>query len=383
MWAVRSGLVTPFGDESPGENGGVGQVAATPASQSRRTWLVFALAVILIAAVSLTALWVLPRSPAVELPLPGLQREGQPAEVSRWQAKESLPVARNNPAVAAVEDLIYVISGESPTGITDRVDLYNPGSNSWSEKSPKPLPVMNAKAAVIGGRIFIPGGELSSGEVTDLLEIYDPRLDAWETGVRLPRPLSAYALIAYEGRLYLFGGWDGSEYRSEVYMYLPAAAGEPGRWLEITPMPVARAFAGAAISGGRVYVMGGLDANGQILTRSDVYTPVLEESGENPWSEGMPLPEARARHGMTSVGDLVFVLGGDEKDGRPLSNLQFFPAANLWQRIENPIQSVWTGMGVIGAGTQLYTFGGEINREASALTQTYQAVYSISVPFIP
>lgn len=166
-------------------------------------------------------------------------------------------------------------------------------------------------------------------------------------------------------------------------MYLPEAEGEPGRWVEKSPMPVARAMAGAAISGGKIYVMGGLDAEEQFLTRSDVYTPVMDDSGENPWTVGMPLPEARAHHGMTNVGDLVFVIGGEGQDSSWLSNLQFFPAANLWQRIENPVETVWNGMGVISAGTQLYTFGGKINGEISDLTRTYQAVYSIAVPLIP
>jgi DNA-binding CsgD family transcriptional regulator/N-acetylneuraminic acid mutarotase len=381
MWAVRNGLVTPFDNanlDGPTSPDQAASVAPSKTAPARRA---FAIAGVIF--VVTVVIWFVFRSQSAGAPPLGPQGEAQTTGISRWQSRESLPVGRNSPAVAAVDGLIYVIGGEGPQGITTRVDQYDPRSNSWTGKAPKPLPVTNARAAVIGGQIFVPGGELESGETTDVLEIYDPRLDAWEQGESLPEPRSAYALIAYEGRLYLFGGWDGEEARNEVYMYQPGSAAEPGRWLEMSPMPVPRASAGAAISGGRIYLMGGLSSAGQILTRSDVYTPVLDDGGENPWAEGMPLPEARAEHGMTSVGDLVFLIGGDGPGSNLLSNLQFFPAAGLWQRIENPVQSLWTGMGVISAGTQLYIFGGRIDGEISALTQTYQAVFTIAVPIAP
>jgi hypothetical protein len=68
---------------------------------------------------------------------------------------------------------------------------------------------MDINAVVAGGKIFIPGGKLASGEVTDRFEIYDPLNDNWEKGSPLAIPLSAYAQVAYEGKLELFGGWNG------------------------------------------------------------------------------------------------------------------------------------------------------------------------------
>ena len=59
--------------------------------------------------------------------------------------------------------------------------------------------------------------------------------------------------MAFEGKLYVFGGWDGARFVATVYEY------DPGRdaWTARTPMPTARGFAGAAVAGGKVYVVGG------------------------------------------------------------------------------------------------------------------------------
>jgi N-acetylneuraminic acid mutarotase len=294
-----------------------------------------------------------------------------------------MPTARTGLAAVTYEGLIYAIGGEDLEGVTGVTERYDPERDEWQALAAKPTPISFVQAAVIGGRIFVPGGELSGGEITDVLEIYDPRLDRWESGLNLPVPLSGYALVAYEGRLYVFGGFDGDQYRREVYTYLPGSAGEPGTWQEMTSMPGARGFLGAAASGGKIYLIGGLGPDGQPIARSDMYTPALDDGQNNPWQAGMPLPEARANLGMANVGDLIFVIGGVGGENRPLSNLQFSPAANLWQRIENPVAGLWKDPGIAPLGTQIYAVGGRVDDQPSERLLTYQAIFTISVPFLP
>jgi DNA-binding CsgD family transcriptional regulator/N-acetylneuraminic acid mutarotase len=387
MWAVRNGLVqtTPnLLDEQILEDT-LPEKGFTKHSNTYR-WIVPAIVFLAVGLVTILVVWQINRSQAAATDatptsLPGLVF----GSASRWKERSPMPSARSGLAAVAYEEKIYAIGGNSADGISDEVTRYDPDQDVWSILKRKPTPVKFIQGVVIGGKIYIPGGELASGEVSDVFEVYNLRTDTWEVGVNLPRGLSRYALVAFEGRLYLFGGWDGSQYSDKVYQYTPGIDDQdiPGVWLEKSPLPLARGFLGAAVSGGKIYVMGGLDNTNQPVARTDIYTPALDDAEESPWAEGMPLPEARARLGMTNVGDLLFVIGGVGADGPLNSNLQFFPAANLWQRIENPIREGVSDMGVVTISTQLFTLGGSLNDQHFADTYTYQAVFTIAIPFAP
>jgi len=88
------------------------------------------------------------------------------------------------------------------------VTYYDAEADQWAAAATKPTPVTDIQAALLGGRIYVPGGETSKGSISAELAIYDPRDDTWSLGAALPEPRSAYGLVAFEGNLYLFGGWD-------------------------------------------------------------------------------------------------------------------------------------------------------------------------------
>lgn len=384
MWAIRQGLVQPFSEAElealiePSEDERESEASPSP----RRLWFL-GVAAVLIAGFVLVLIWVLSgRGAAQQVPTIA-SPTSQPAAITRWITRQPMPTTRIGLAAITYESQIYAIAGEDRSSVTGVNERYDPERDEWISLADKPTPVSFVQGAVIGGRIFIPGGELNNGQITNALEMYDPRQDAWESGPDLPVPLSGYALVAYEGRLYIFGGFDGEQYRREVFMYTPGPAGEAGVWQQMTSMPGARGFLGAAASGGKIYLIGGLGPDGQALARSDVYTPALDDGQNNPWQEGMPLPEARAHHGMTNVGDLLFVIGGRGEAGQPLSSLQFSPSVSLWQKIENPVSQIWFDMGIATWGTQLFTFGGVQDDQYTGQTLTYQAIYTIIMPRLP
>jgi len=143
-----------------------------------------------------------------------------PAE-QRWEDKAPLSEARQGLALAGYGGELFAIGGETAQEITGLVERYDPNLDEWTMLKVKPIPVTDVSAAVIGGKIYIPGGRTQSGEITDILEIYSPLEELWERGADLPVGLSGYAIVPYEGNLYLFGGWDGETYRNTVYEYNP------------------------------------------------------------------------------------------------------------------------------------------------------------------
>jgi N-acetylneuraminic acid mutarotase len=197
-------------------------------------------------------------------------------------------IARYSFGAVAFDNRIYAIAGTTEQGVTGSVEIYDPAQDTWTPLRSKPTPVGEVEAAVIGGRIYLPGGQLASGEATNILEIYDMGSDRWVAGAPLPVSSIAPAVVAFEGRLYVFGGWDGKRYHDMAFEYEPAA----DQWKEIAAMPTARAYAGAAVAGGRIYVTGGrndsgdLDVNGS-FTGCRVPRAGAQSAGPMPEAAGM------------------------------------------------------------------------------------------------
>jgi DNA-binding CsgD family transcriptional regulator len=294
--------------------------------------------------------------------------------LTRWEEKAPLLTARSGLAVAVYENQIYAIGGESLNGVTGVVEKYDPTSNSWTTLTPKPAPVADINAAVIGGRVYVPGGRLASGQPTNLLEIYDPRLDQWKQGAALPIPLSGYAMSAFEGKIYLFGGWDGKQYLASMYEYNP----DTDAWTARTPMPTARRYASAAVANGKIYVIGG-EAGADALAVNEAYVPEKDRVGQIPWESHTSMPEGRFKMGITSVADIIHVVGG-EGEKELLLPLEYFPQQDEWRYFEASSSQPWSGLGLAVAGTNLYAVGGEGNHIPIARHEAYQAIYTIAIP---
>ena len=297
----------------------------------------------------------------------------------RLKVMAPLPSARKDLAAAAFENQIYAIAGRTAGGISGLVERYDPGADKWEQRSPKPIPVSEVSAAIIGGLVYIPGGCLKSGEATDVLEVYDPIQDHWKERAKLPVAVCRYALVSFEGHLYLFGGWDGAKYVDTVLIY------DPSRdiWSKGTPMPRPRGYAGAVTAAGRIFVIGGFDGI-QALSSVDVYSPNREGSTGNPLSSAQALPEKRFAMGVASIADIVVVIGGkgDEKGDIALQALQYLPDVNQWQRIETEFPLYWSNMSLVTIGFQIYVLGGEVDRTLIARNLVYQAVFAIAIPII-
>jgi DNA-binding CsgD family transcriptional regulator len=378
MYAVSNGLVEGVTLPGEAESPPAGQ-AAEPATPLVRSPLVYLGAALLLLVVVIGAFGITRLANGQPETQP-VSNPPQPTASPRWQSLAGMPTARYGLALAAYEDNIYAIAGSSTEGVLNVVERYQPASNQWKQLKSKPTAVSDVSAAVIGGRIFVPGGRLSSGEVTDVLEIFDPRQNVWQEGAALPTALSAYALAAFEGKLYLFGGWDGEQYRDLVYEYDP----EQDQWSEKTPMPTGRGFASAVVAAGKIFVLGGRDQSGA-LSANEMYFPERDTGNDNPWdpdSPAAPLPEGRYAMGATGVADIIYVIGGQGAPGAELPSLAYFTQSDEWQLFEAPSLRLGSGLGLVSHGPFLYALGGEMDQVPSANNLAYQAIYTVSIPVI-
>jgi N-acetylneuraminic acid mutarotase len=295
----------------------------------------------------------------------------------RWQELAPMPEARKEMAAVAYDGNIYAIAGEGPEGVSGSVFRYLTEEDRWERLHDKPTPVADVEGALIGEKIYVPGGRLADGSPTDILEIYDPRQDTWEMGAPLPKPISAYAMADFEGKLYLFGGWDGKKALADVYVYDP----EDDVWGEGTPMAIARQDAGAVALADKIVLLGGKNASGS-LKDAMAYFPSRDSGNDDPWEPFVDLPAENYDFGVASIYDSIYVVGGITYDD--------LDENQAWMLTEEDWVSFQTAQDFIGHPTTLSAQGSLLvllnSREPFTQTQvwTYQAFYySIYIPYVP
>ncbi len=297
--------------------------------------------------------------------------ESAGAQTTRWRTRAHMPTPRTNLAVVAHNGLVYAIGGVSNDGVTGKVEVYDPKSDTWSVRQPKPVPVGFIAAAVLGDKIYVPGGIDDRVEPLSVLEVYDPIQDTWETRAPLPEPLGAYALAVLDNRLYLFGGRGRQDYTAAVYRYDP----EADRWESLRPMAQPRGFLGAAALQGRIYVVGGYN-NVAELTTCEVYTPATDT-----WASCAPMAMRRGGLAVVAVREHLFAIGGG-MTGYLAFNERYDSRLDVWNRIETPVTKQWQGLGVAFVNPYIYAIGGRSEVNLS-VNEAYQALFVVPVPFPP
>jgi DNA-binding CsgD family transcriptional regulator len=366
LFAIQHGLAdAPLTNKPPAPET---HAPPLPAEPKRPPWLRWALLLGLLGALVLTVL-------AGRILLEPANQGARPAPLAlvRWQVQPNLPEGSSVMTGAVYENAIYLFGGSSPSGEKSFTLRYTPAGQRYTEHAPKSHPAALTQAAVLGERIYIPGGQTREAEVVDYLEIYDPRLDAWTMGAPLPAPLYGYALAALEGRLYLFGGIEREAFSRAVYIYDP----ELDAWRRGSDLPEEMAFSAAVpLEAGKILLAGGINDGGG-LDRVWIYYPQRDLNNEAPWEERAPLPQARSGMSMVTLAGSVYLVGGVTPDLPPL---QYNPARDTWEPFEMPPQPVGFLPILLPYETHLHVIGGTIDNQVQSTHQTYQAIFTILIP---
>lgn len=179
----------------------------------------------------------------------------------------------------------------------------------WRSLAPVPTPRTEATAVVLDGEIYLMGGYAPPAVTVPVVEIYNPRDDAWRPGPPLPLPVNHAAGAVVDDTVYVMGGYLGyalgSQFSAVAGPTDRAFALVDGSWRAIASLPEPRAAGGAAVVHGKVYVVGGVLADGSNAGTTLVYDP-----GRDEWTETKGLPFPRQHLGVASARDRVFAVGG-------------------------------------------------------------------------
>lgn len=191
-----------------------------------------------------------------------------------WTTEPNMPTQRESfDAVTGADGRIFVFGGLSkdkePLEI---VEAYDPSSRSWARVADMPTArAWVATARASDGRIFVIGGATSATPEGDVstVEVYTPGTNSWSTAEPLPSKRGSLAAVsATDGRIFAFGGVGNRAALARVEAYTPAT----NTWNAVAAMPRARAELAAAAVGERIFLFGGY-AGAESFTSVDAYKP--------------------------------------------------------------------------------------------------------------
>ena len=255
----------------------------------------------------------------------------------------------------------YKVSVTTAGGTSNAVDFmvvasvaFSPSTITWSAAT-STLPVsMQGFPSIVStivstvtttSYLYTAGGNTASaattanGKALNTDAVYMNRLDnttggladAWAATTALPakRGFSAavYAnkfnsFASGNGHIYVLGGLDDQGNAAATVYHAPVQDnGALGAWAETTAIPQALFAHGAVIVRGRIYVAGGNDSTGNPV--KTVYSAQVKSDGTlGAWAALPDLPEARAYHQFVTVAGYLYIIGWDNTAVAPLANAQ-------------------------------------------------------------
>jgi DNA-binding CsgD family transcriptional regulator len=235
--------------EKPREKLNLGQVV-------QRYWWAFGLAILVLLGFSVVwdRGWIFPQ-PTPDPILAALSED-------RWKELAPMSVARANMAVTVYDNKIYVIGGETEEGVTGLSEVYDIATNTWARLPDKPTPVTNAKAVAVGGKIYVPGGMILNRVSTDRVESFNPLSNSWQVEQSLPEPNSGFALVAHEGKIYLFGGQNNKKLTRTILSFDP----DTKLWKKEAELPTSISNFAVTNLANEIILVGGMDESEENLS---------------------------------------------------------------------------------------------------------------------
>ncbi|CAI9586617.1 unnamed protein product [Staurois parvus] len=206
--------------------------------------------------------------------------------VNSWVKVASLSTGRWRHGMVTLKGQIYAVGGFDGQSRLSTMERYSSFTNAWTAATPMLEAVSSAGVVTCKNKLYVIGGAVNDHQSTDKVQCYDPVEDKWT--YRSPAPFCKDCISAVEidGLIYVVGGL-----MSTIFKYQP----EPDVWSEVAALPGVLESCGVTVCGGKIYILGGRDENGEGTEKTFVYDPKT-----NIVSEGQPLLRGISHHGCVT-----------------------------------------------------------------------------------
>ncbi|NJN66060.1 MAG: hypothetical protein HC884_04755 [Chloroflexaceae bacterium] len=235
-----------------------------------------------------------------------------------------LPTALHDHELLTVNDSLYLIGGESSTGISASVHRAVIGANGsllpWQPLPSLPEPRSLHRVVQAGNSLLVVGG-VANNEPDEVPSVIyravltaDGGLSDWEAlpAPILPSRLEEAGVVVVNGSLFVIGGTSAeSEVLNTVYRAALRADGTPHTWEIQQPLPIGLEDYALAAQGECLFAVGG---NTAANISNQVYSARVDAAeGITIWHELVSnrLPVQRKSHTATIIGGSLVAIGGN------------------------------------------------------------------------
>jgi N-acetylneuraminic acid mutarotase len=142
---------------------------------------------------------------------------------------------------------------------------------------------------------------------------------------------------------------------------IPGTSG-PGKWYLLQQMPVAQNEAATAAVDGKIHIIAGFEPNDGVRGDAPTTRVQVYDTATNSWSAGVPVPEPLHHAGAAVVGGKIYLVGGFHnpfQKREPVDTVWMFdPAQNAWSK-KAPLPAPRGALLVVAVGEKIYAIGGE------------------------
>ncbi|BBI32662.1 Kelch repeat-containing protein [Cohnella abietis] len=262
-------------------------------------------------------------------------------------AKSNMPTARAGFSTVTLNNKIYTFGGFSGNAATydggplNTVEVYDLATDTWASKATMPSARGWATAAVYNGKIYVFGGLVSkSEEASNTVFVYDPTTDTWANKANMPVIQYAPSSVVVNNKIYIVGGSTGaSRVQNTLWEYTP----ENDTWIKKAGMATARCAVAAVYWDGVIYAIGGATSS------SGTNVVEMYDISSDTWKSAPSMNDSRWGHASTVIGGKLSVFGGGTQFNAISKSVEILT-------IEDPSTPIYDGRALL----TIYISGGQI-----------------------
>ena len=184
-------------------------------------------------------------------------------------------------------------------------DLFSgPVNMKWEEGAPAPVSCAEHTAVWLNGLVYV-GGGWETIMVSYNINCYDPVNNSWSSPINTPYSLCAMTTL--NNKLLIAGGRDKSNKITNQILTM-----DTGQLKNYTKMITARSDATATGHQGMLIITGGMDDKYKRLSSTELF-----DSSNGQWYVTNDLPQPHTRLQSVIVDNILYLLGGNNKDSYP------------------------------------------------------------------
>ncbi|KAI1899733.1 hypothetical protein AGOR_G00064800 [Albula goreensis] len=255
-------------------------------------------------------------------------------EAQAWRALQPMDVPRYQHGVALIGNFLYIVGGQSnydTKGKTavDSVYRYDPRSDKWLQ-----VASLNEKRtffhlSALKGKLYAVGGRNSSGEI-DTVESYNLSKNEWTFMSPMKEPHYGHAGTVHGDLMYVSGGITRDTFQKELLVYDP----ETDSWSRRADMTTLRGLHCMCTVGDHLYVMGGNHFRGandyDDVLSCEYYSPATDQ-----WTSVAPMPRGQSDVGVAVFQGKIYVVGGYSWNSRCMVDIvqRYDPEQDEWEKM--------------------------------------------------